>query len=349
MLTLLIPALIALVVSGLLARWLVVLLPRWRLVDLPNERSSHAVPVARGGGLAVLLGLAAALAVASAIHLPLPRRYLSLVAATALVAAVGFWDDLSSHGAPAWLRLLVHLAAALWVVAPAGGISSLPLPAPLDFPVGSMAVPLGVLWVAAVVNFVNFMDGIDGIAGVQMVALGVALTIAGMGRTGVAGGWLGLALAAATLGFLFLNWHPARLFLGDVGSGALGFFAAALPFAGDQEPRRGVMLVGIALFLFLGDATLTLLRRVLRGELPWKPHRCHLYQKLVIAGRSHAQVSAAVGGGAMTLSILAAMAYRVDRPWFWWLGFAAGLGLLAAESWWLSRTAGPTTTRRRRT
>ena len=339
-LTPLIPALIALAVSGLSARWLVVLLPRWRVVDLPNERSSHAVPVARGGGLAVLLGLAAALTVASALQLPLPPRWSSLVAATALVAGVGFWDDLSPEGAPAWLRLLVHLAAALWVVAPAGGISSLPLPAPLDVSVGSLAVPLGVVWVAAVVNFVNFMDGIDGIAGAQMVALGAALALARMGSTGAAGVWLGLALAAATVGFLFFNWHPARLFLGDVGSGALGFFVAALPFAGDLQPRRGVMLLGIALFLFLGDATLTLMRRVLRGELPWKPHRSHLYQRLVIAGRSHAQVSVAVGGGALALSILAALAYRTDHPWLWWLGFVAGLGLLAAEGWWLSYSTG---------
>ncbi len=305
------------------------------MLDQPNERSSHTVPVARGGGIAVLLGLGVAFAAAWAAHLPLPPRWLPLMAATALVAGVGLWDDLSQQGAPPWLRLAVHLAAALWVVGPVGGIANLPLPGPLDLPLGALAVPLGVLWVAAVVNFVNFMDGIDGIAGVQIVALGLALAVAG--GVARAGGWLGLALAAAALGFLFLNWHPAKLFLGDVGSGALGFFAAALPFVGELEPRRGVMLVGIALFLFLGDATVTLIWRVSRGERPWKPHRSHMYQRLVIAGCSHAQVSAAVGGGALALSILAAVAYRADQPWLWWCGFALGLTLLTTEAWWAFR------------
>ncbi len=303
------------------------------MVDVPNERSLHSAPVPRGGGVAVLLGLAIAAASAGVVHLPFPSRWLALLVATAVVAGVGLWDDLSPRGVSAWLRLAVHLMAAWWVVAPAGGIPTLPLPSPLDWPLGPLAVPLGVLWVASVVNFVNFMDGIDGITGVQMVALGVALAMAG----GWESGWLGLALAAAALGFLWFNWHPAKLFLGDVGSGGLGFFAAALPFAGELEPRRGVMLVGITLFLFLGDATVTLLRRLHRGERLWEAHRSHFYQRLVIAGLSHAQVSSAVAVGAFALSILAAVAYRADQPWIWWLGFAAGGLLLAAEAGWVYR------------
>lgn len=317
---------------------LVWLLSRWRLLDQPNERSSHTVPIPRGGGVGILIGLAVVAAWAANAGWPLPVRWATLCAATAVIAAVGLWDDLAPAGVPWWLRLIVQSLAALWMAAPVGGLERLPLPAPLDIPLGPLAVPVAVIWIVAVVNFVNFMDGIDGIAGAQLSAIGLALAGALAATTAGGGGaWLGLAVTGACLGFLTHNWQPACIFMGDVGSSSIGFLVAALPFAGWLERRSGVMLVGVSAFLFLADASLSVVRRLLRRERIWTAHRSHLYQRLVLAGYSHATVSGAVAAAALLLSALAVAAYRRGSPRLWWLSFGAGGLLFLLELAWTRR------------
>ena len=316
---------IAAVVTGLLVRWLA----RWKMVDRPNERSSHTRPTPRGGGIGVLAGLAAGMGVAAAQGGVLPPARLLL--ATLLVAAVGFWDDRTGH-VPWRFRLAVHALAALWVVLPVGGPRRLPLPAPLDVPLGPVAVFVGVLWIVAVLNFVNFMDGIDGISGLQVAITGLALGAA----LGGPWSWLGPSLAAAAAGFLLFNWHPARIFLGDVGSGALGFLLAAAPFTGARhQVRTGILLVGLSLFLFLGDALVTLLLRARRGERLSEAHRRHLYQRLVRTGMGHRAVASAVAGGGAVLSVLAVGAYLGTSEGRWILTTAAAVTLLGAQILWV--------------
>jgi UDP-N-acetylmuramyl pentapeptide phosphotransferase/UDP-N-acetylglucosamine-1-phosphate transferase len=178
------------------------------------------------------------------------------------------------------------VAAALLAVEQPGLYFAGLLPGPLD------TLAAGVLWVWYV-NLFNFMDGIDGISGVEAATTGagVALvaTLAGLGPTLPA---FGLIVAAAALGFLWWNWQPARIFLGDVGSVPLGFLLGWLLLA---LAARGEWAPALILPLYyLADATLTLVRRALRGEKVWRPHRQHFYQRAVQRGASHARVSLAI-------------------------------------------------------
>lgn len=333
------PAAVALSTSVLVTGWLIGWLRRAKLLDRPNERSSHEVPTPRGGGLGILAGLLAAGAVVALWPGESPPTWnlppWNLLAAVAAVAVVGMLDD--RRNVPSGLRLAVHLGAALIVAVPAGGLSRLPLPAPLDIEVPAvLGLALAVLWLVAVLNFVNFMDGIDGITGLQLLIAGVALGVLHHDLRGTgAWGWLGPALAAASAGFLLYNWRtrrPARVFLGDVGSGSLGLLVAAAPFtfgsagssqsAGEPQLTAAVLIPYVALFLwpFLADATFTLLRRLLRGERVWQAHRSHLYQRLVQSGWGHATVAAGVGAMAMLTSTLA-LVRRADG----WALAAAGV------------------------
>ncbi len=263
---------------------------RAKLLDSVNERSSHTVPTPRGGGLGLVV--AALLAwVSNEWRLGGSPLWPVLVASLAIaaLAAVGWWDDHASL-APR-TRLIAQFAAAAAVVACVGvpeaigiGSAALPLPAPL-------VAALGVVGAVWLVNLTNFMDGIDGIAGSQGLAacLGAAAMLTGAESGGP---WcnLGLAFAGACVGFLAWNWPPARIFMGDVGSTALGLVFAALVLA---QLRAGVAadLTLLPLAPFVLDATFTLVRRARRGEKLSQAHRSHLYQRLARAWGAHLPVT----------------------------------------------------------
>jgi len=253
------------------------IIPHLRL-DQPNERSSHVNPTPRGGGiaiLAVLLPVWAALALAGAV----PAAILAAVAAAAGLAAISFLDDLKDL--PAGWRLLVQaaaVAAGLAVLPGAGGVFQGILPVWLDLALTAL------LWLWFV-NLFNFMDGIDGITGCEAGFLGVGIAVAALFGGPEGDIWLGLTLAAAVLGFLKWNWHPARVFMGDVGSIPLGFLLGFLLLA---LAARGQWAAALLMPLYyLGDASWTLARRLLRGEKIWQAHREHCYQRAVQLGRRH--------------------------------------------------------------
>ena len=234
-------------------------------VDLPNERSLHAAPVPRIGGI-VLLGVA--LAGAALVAPALPPTLL-IAAALGLVSA---WDD--RHGLPVLLRLAVHVAAA------AGAIVALHVAAPLWMLV---VVTLLLTWA---MNLYNFMDGADGLAGGMALfgfsALGVAATGPAPELATAC-----FCIAAAACGFLWHNFHPARVFLGDAGSIPLGFLAGCLGVAGWGQGLWPAWFPLLVFSPFIVDATLTLAARVARGERPWKAHREHIYQRMVAGGLGH--------------------------------------------------------------
>jgi UDP-N-acetylmuramyl pentapeptide phosphotransferase/UDP-N-acetylglucosamine-1-phosphate transferase len=317
-LSLLAAALIAAVVSALATGAVRVLAPRLGLVDRANDRSSHVGEIARGGGLGVLVGMVAG---SLPFAPPMPVAAWALIVGAALVAVVGLCDDW--HRLSPLTRLAAHVAAALIVVVGTGGLAWLPLPRPLDLPLGAAGTALGVLWIVAVVNFYNFLDGIDGLAAVQAVVTGSGVALAGWDPLAAL---FGACVGGASAGFLVHNWSPARIFLGDVGSGLLGFCFAALPFLAHPRDRSAaVSFVGLSLFLFLADATWTLLLRARRGERLHQAHRQHLYQRLVIAGWSHAQVTALLGFGSLVLTAAALAAWRRREPVWTWA--AAGLAV----------------------
>lgn len=307
--TLLPLALFALAVVGLTwlaTRAVLSLLVKRAILDRPNERSSHDTPTPRGGGIAViavLLPAWIAAAILSDASIPWP-----MLAGALLLAAVSWLDDIKSLG------VLWRLGAQ--IVAVAAGMASIGapifhglLPPWLD------AVAAGFLWLWFV-NLYNFMDGIDGIAAMETASIGGGVALVALGAaTGPAGAaaW-GLALAAAALGFLPWNWQRAKLFLGDVGSVPLGYLAGWLLLS--MAAAGGWKAALLLPLYYLADATITLLRRLARGEKVWRAHREHYYQRAVQGGMSHAAVVRAVLAGNLALAGLA-------------LGAETGLGLLA--------------------
>ena len=261
------------------------------LLDVPNHRTSHAGAIPRGGGLAIVIVVLAALpplAVVNGLSLPL---VLSVCLGGGVVAAIGWWDD---HAAlPAQWRLLAHLLCAAFVLYMAGGAPVLPLPGG-NWDWGILGFLVWVLVIGWMLNLYNFMDGIDGIAGIE------ALTVAGVGSFLL--WWLGdygwamisAVLAMATAGFLAWNWPPARIFMGDVGSGFLGFMLATFALLTSVETPLTLWPWLILLGVFIVDATLTLLRRLFRGERPHEAHCSHAYQHAAKQIGSHLPVTVAV-------------------------------------------------------
>ena len=179
--------------------------------------------------------------------------------------------------------------------------------------VGVWVAVLAVVGVVWLINLYNFMDGVDGLAGVQAVVAGCALGALFTWAHDRELAWLSFALAAAALGFLLWNWPPAKIFLGDVGSGLIGFCFGALALAGSVRTGLPLVILLLPLGGFVADATWTLCERLFRGERVFEPHRTHLYQRLVVAGWSHAAVSSTAAALAVGLSALA---------WFGRLGSA---------------------------
>lgn len=259
------------------------------LLDVPNERSSHVVPTARGGGIAIVAVVLAVAALSLRAGGAEPRLVLGLLLGGGLIAAIGLLDDRGHVSAP--LRLLVHFAAVGGALAAIGGLPAVSW--------GGGTVDLGLAGdafacVACVwfLNLFNFMDGIDGIAASE--AAFVAFAAAWLaGATGAPASLvtLWLVTGAASLGFLAWNWPPARIFMGDVGSGFLGF---VLPLLLVYSTGHSGLNPWTALVLgapFVADATVTLVARIARGERWYSAHRSHAYQWLSRRWGSHARVT----------------------------------------------------------
>jgi len=294
------------------------------LLDQPGLRRSHHVPTPRGGGAAIAAALLAA-AVVLAWREPGQAPMLAgFGIGLALVALVGWVDD--HRPLSAALRFAVQVAAAAVF---AGGVawqSGDPL-------------AVAVAFVAPVVlaNAWNFMDGIDGLAATQAVLVaGVPAVLAGG-----PGPALGLALAAATLGFLPWNFPRARLFLGDVGSGAIGFAVGALlALAVATAGPRALALALLPLSAFLLDTGLTLARRMRRGERWWEPHVTHAYQ---VAARRHGHIRVTLAFASWTAmgSVVAICIH--DMAFTSVIISLTALYAAGAVAWWLvhRRIAGP--------
>lgn len=234
-------------------------------LDQPNQRSLHVKAIPRTGGLAIMAGVLLAFAVSSVSWI--------WIAAVCCLIAVSLMDDI--RGLPARYRLLAHLVVS-------GGFVDLMIPGLSWFIVVPLVLALG--WMS---NLYNFMDGSDGLAG--------GMTVSGFGFYAVAAyltndmqlALMAACIAAASLAFLCFNFHPARIFMGDAGSIPLGFMAGALGIYGHM---RGLwpLWFPIALFApFIVDASVTLCKRLLRGEKVWQAHRSHYYQRLVQMGAGH--------------------------------------------------------------
>lgn len=261
-------AAIALALPAIVAWLLVIVLLRSplarRLIDRPNERSLHAEPTPRVGGIAVVL---AAVPIAAW----MAGEPLALVLAWAVaLAAVSLADDYRSL--PVVIRLAAHLLAAGAATVELGAAATI-----------SVLVAFAIAWMT---NLFNFMDGADGLAGGMAVIGFGAYALAAHAAGASALALVSVAIASASAGFLAHNFPPARVFLGDAGSVPLGFLAGALGFAGYAQHAWPAWFPMLVFSPFIVDASITLLRRIARGERIWRAHRGHYYQRLVLSGWS---------------------------------------------------------------
>lgn len=278
-------ALLAALMSGLTAAAVAGRGRRW-LLDQPGQHRSHIQPMPRGGGLGIALVLAAlGLGVSiGALDGAATRLGIALFLAFALVGALGLWDDL--RALPRWPRLLAHLVAAAlvaWVAHEDGRANTLA--------VGAVGAALVALMLAWSINLHNFMDGIDGLLATQCAfVLGASVLL--MAPLPSLAQLLGVAGAAAALGFLPFNFPRARVFLGDVGSGPLGLLVGTVTVLAAGNARLPLAASLVLSSAFVLDASLTLASRIVRGRRWYTRHREHLYQWLARSGRSHARVVA---------------------------------------------------------
>lgn len=256
----------------------------WALLDLPNDRSLHAAATPRSGGLGIVAGVVIGWLIAGFAGV-LPHATLVYLACL-LVAGVSFADDIRRL-APL-TRLVVQLVAAWLLVFPAAYV-----PASLALPGVDWHAPVWLLetftllFIVWMVNLYNFMDGMDGFAG-GMACIGFA-TLALLGALAGSSGYClaALLVCMASAGFLPFNFPPARLFMGDLGSGCLGLLAALFMLWAEQAGLFHLWLGLLVFSPFVVDATWTVLRRTASGKTPWAAHREHFYQRLVRAGWGH--------------------------------------------------------------
>ena len=312
---------------GCSAVLIMLLLPMFRRYALarPNARSSHRIPTPQGGGLAVVLAVAIALS-ADAVLLA-PERValaglLPLAAAVVVLTVVGAIDDI--FPIEPMLRLVIQAAAvALTVATMPADVRVLPI---VPVAIERAAEIFAGLWF---VNLVNFMDGIDWMTVAETVPSTVALCVFAMfGAVSPPAGLVALALCGAVLGFAPFNRPVAKLFLGDVGSLPIGLllFWLLLQLAGSGHLAAAILLP----LYYVADATITLLRRMARGERITEAHRSHFYQLAVIRGLPVMTVVQWVCAVNVALAVLAAMSIGLSSLWSDLVALAGGAALVAA-------------------
>jgi UDP-N-acetylmuramyl pentapeptide phosphotransferase/UDP-N-acetylglucosamine-1-phosphate transferase len=313
-------AMAAAIASTVILRALLATGLAWRLAtDIPNDRSLHTLPTPRVGGWGIMpVGVIALLALA-------PGLWLIGVAAAGL-AAISQIDD--RRGLPARVRFSAHLVAVVALIAVY----------PADAPWWLLAgVGFMMVWLT---NLYNFMDGADGLAGGMAVFGFGAYAVAALAGAHPSTDLViaGSAVAGAAFGFLLLNFHPARLFLGDAGSIPLGFLAGALGYWGWRGGVWPIWFPALVFAPFIADASVTLLRRLLRGEKFWQAHREHYYQRMVRAGVGHRRT--ALYWYLIMLAGIIVAVWAKGRPelqqwlsFFAWYGVLACIGLVIDMRW----------------
>ena len=289
-------AIVVFVVTAVLVDLMIVLAARWRLVDLPNRRSAHALPTARGGGVAIVAMTTLA---AVSVVLRWPPDAVKIVCGVCLpclaIAGVGIIDDMRPLDAK--LRLAIQIAVAVTMTAVLGPLSTIEIPGLPAVELGWAGWPITILWIVGMTNAFNFMDGSDGMAATAAVVAGGGLAAIGLLTACNMPLLLAAFAASAAAGFLVFNWQPARVFMGDVGSAFLGTWLAAIPLL-FPESRRPTVLVPAVLCLWpvIFDPFVTVIRRIAAGANPLVPHREFFFHRLVRSGVSHGSVAAIYGG-----------------------------------------------------
>lgn len=266
-----------------------------RITDIPSERSSHVRPTPRGGGV----GFVGLLFISFSSYLIFfgtqsGLEFFIFLVALLLISVLGWFDDRNNLSRRT--RFGVQIIASLLILIFIQNLSHIAIPTFGAFSLGILGFIVGIVWITGVTNIYNFMDGVDGLSSVQAIS--------------ATAGWciffnmyqlqdlfvLNMFVAAGVIGFLLLNWSPARIFMGDVGSLFLGFLFGVMPlmagaYSEQIESGEALWFGAILLWPFLFDGAFTIIRRSLKGENIFEAHRSHLYQRLNIIGWSHKKIS----------------------------------------------------------
>ena len=261
-----------------------------RLLDVPNERSSHGVPTPRGGGVAIVLSFLLIAVLLGQADLLAPRLLAAVLGSGVLVALVGYLDDRAAL--PARWRFLAHGIASIWSLWLMNGIPPVPVLG-YDINLGWFGLTLAAVYLVWMVNLYNFMDGIDAIAGIEAITVSFGGALCWWLATGTPHWHLPVLFAACVAGFLVWNYPPAKIFMGDAGSGFIGMVLGLFSLWTAQQATQVFWCWFILLGGFMVDATTTLVRRVRRGEKFNVAHRSHAYQYAARRLGSHKKVSLA--------------------------------------------------------
>ncbi len=258
-----------------------------KLIDIPNHRSSHTIPTPSGGGLSIaflILLVVILLFLGTWIQMDIA---LALGIGGLIVVVTGWIDD--RHQLPASWRAICYFIAAGWAVYCLGGAERIELGTQVLIP-NYITTIFAVFWVVWFTNLYNFMDGTDGLAASEAICVSLfsGLVFWNIGEKGLA--IISFTILMSSCGFLHWNWPPAKIFMGDVGSCLLGFIFGVLSIMGESSGKFTMAIWSILLAVFIVDATLTLLMRLLKGEKWYSAHRAHAYQRWVQMGASHKKV-----------------------------------------------------------
>ncbi|MGR6653554.1 MraY family glycosyltransferase [Pseudomonas mosselii] len=261
------------------------------IIDIPNARSSHVVPTPRGGGVAIVVSFLLALVLLGVAGVLDPHAVFAVAGAGGLIAIIGFMDD-HGHIAARW-RLLGHFIAAAWGLFWLGGLPPLTVFG-VEIDLGWVGAVLAAVYLVWLLNLYNFMDGIDGIASVEAicVCLGACVLYWMSGFEQLMA--LPVILIMAVGGFLYWNFPPAKIFMGDAGSGFLGITLGLLSLQAACASSQLFWCWLILLGVFVVDATFTLIRRLFRGDKVYEAHRSHAYQFASRRVGGHLPVTVAV-------------------------------------------------------
>jgi Fuc2NAc and GlcNAc transferase len=279
--------LISLLLTWLTRRYAI----RKNILDIPNQRSNHQVPTPRGGGIAIVISFLTVVSVMALTGLMGHSLSYALLGGGIAIAAVGYADDV--YRVSTRVRFAIHLLVALWAVYCLHGFPIVDL-GTWKFTLnlwGDLLAVIGVIWV---INLYNFMDGIDGLAGSEglFIALGGSLALSLVNGPNCA--LLLLFFASSLAGFTFFNWPPAKIFMGDVGSGFIGYVFAVIAIHTANLHAVTIVFWLMMMAVFVCDATFTVIYRMLKGERWYAAHRDHAYQNLIAYGASHQRVTLAI-------------------------------------------------------
>lgn len=257
------------------------------LIDIPNERSLHDQPTPRGGGLSIVLASLTSFLLMYYFELITLDILLALLSGGSIVAVIGWLDD-HRHISPV-IRGLIYTAAAIITLMILGGLPSINVGKHyLTIPLfNNIVAVFGIVWL---INLYNFMDGADAFAAIQTICvclfLGLLFLLSGQHGLAV----INFIVVMATAGFLYWNWPPARIFMGDVGSCFIGFFFGSQIIISEKSDSVTAVVFLILLGVFICDATFTLIMRIVKNEKWYSAHKSHAYQRIVQMGMSHKQL-----------------------------------------------------------